>query len=136
MINLNNRKVVDINSEVGLCVVRRETEKESGGMRRCMSSTNRITAVADQDRQVADQCYVVTVRCTRVTNQCGGFDDPDRLSRYDRNARSLPLRHLIPQDRSGATAYEHGLRLYGFLRETMECWVRAAASYISSVIGV
>ena len=46
-------------------------------------------------------------------------------------ARCRPARRRSPQGRSGATVDEHGLRFYGFLSETMECGVRAAASYIS-----
>ena len=53
------------------------------------------------------------------------------MSRSPPTARCRPARRRSPQGRSGATVDEHGLRFYGFLSETMECGVRAAASYIS-----
>ena len=53
------------------------------------------------------------------------------VSRSPPTARCRPARRRSPQGRSGATVDEPGLRFYGFLSETMECGVRAAASYIS-----
>ena len=53
------------------------------------------------------------------------------MSRSPPTARCRPARRRSPQGRAGATVDEHGLRFYGFLSETMECGVRAAASYIS-----
>jgi len=50
------------------------------------------------------------------------------LSRSPPTARCRPARRRSLQGRSGATVDEHGLRFYGFLSETMECGVRAAAS--------
>ena len=45
---------------------------------------------------------------------------------------TLPASAPSESSRSlGATVDEHGLRFYCFLSETMECGVRAAASYIS-----
>ena len=55
----------------------------------------------------------------------------EELSRSPPTVRCRPARRRSPQGRSGATVDEHGLRFYGFLSETMECGVRAAASYIS-----
>ena len=53
------------------------------------------------------------------------------MSRSPPTARCRPARRRSPQGRSGATVDEYGLRVYGFLSETIECGVRAAASYIS-----
>ena len=56
---------------------------------------------------------------------------------YPKDCRGRPRLHVAGQrvvgvlKSLGATVDEHGLRFYGFLSETMECGVRAAASYIS-----
>ena len=52
------------------------------------------------------------------------------MSRSPPTARCRPARRRSPQGRARATGDEHGLCFYGFLRETMDCGVRAAASYI------